>query len=500
MLVLFIIILYLITNVVHCNVHYVTADDDIDDGCCFNNSSCGQCYNLQHYLLNISEYFTSDTQLHFLPGLHYLSTNLVIQNVRNISLIGSRHTTIFCTGMYHIILRNCSNVTMKDIVITKCGFNVSSDVIVVAPPGFDWYFIYTVELYYCSSVTMINIEIMSRNNYDAVMNINTMGNSSFHNLRSAGMIFRYYDNEIIKKFTTVHILVDNYQCNLNVDQRVIIADFCQTFFNIYLKIVKITSCSMFDVSVNAQSCNHHVIEINDCVCSGEIAHKKSALFEIAEYDCTHKGFTIQFRNCHFISVRRHSILTVINVSSYSGVVNIIDCTFVNSKNIIPVTIASHLSRDMELYQKIQNITTLIKNTSFVSNISPHSLIIVSCGVLSLEGPVLFQGVHVTTYHLIESSNTIIHFRNYTEISDCTSSYLFYDVSFLILKQPATLNISHNSIDGFFKIIDQYIYNDVQPICMFQYYNNENLDVLFANKMKLNTLSYLHLINGTLNTQ
>ena len=488
MLVLLIIILYSITNVVHCNVFYVTADDDIDDGCCYNNSLCGQCYNLQYYVLNISGYLTSDTQLHFLPGLHHLSTIFMIQNLRNFSLIGSRYTTINCTGEYQIILEDCSNVTMKDLIITKCGFNISSPVISLLPSGFSMPFLYTVALFSCSSVTMMNIEIISRNYYDAIMNVNVMGNSSFHNIMSAGMIFYYHDNIKIENFTTAHILVDNYQCNLNVDQRVFVVNFGQMLFNIYLKIVKISSCSMFDVYVNAQSCNHHVIfiEINDCVCFGEIAHKKSALFEIAEHDCTHKGFTIQFRNCHFISVKQHSLLTLINVSSYSGVVNIIDCTFVNTKNIIPITIASHLSRDIDIYQKIQNITTLIKNTSFISNISPHSLITISGGVLSFEGPVLFQGVHVTTYnHLIESSNIIIHFHNYIEISNCTIFYVFHDVSFFILKQPATLNISHNSIVGFFTVIDHYIYNDIQPICTFQYFNDENLDVLFAKKVKLN---------------
>ena len=177
-LVLF-ITLYSITNVVRCNVHYVTPDDDIDDSCCFNNSSCSQCYNLQYYLLNISEYFTSDTKLHFLPGLHYLPTNLVIQNVGNISLIGSRHTTIYCTGLYHIILENCSNVTMKDIVITECGLNSPPGVIVLTPLGSTKFFLYTIELYYCSSVTMTNIGIISRTKYDAVMNVNTMGNSHF---------------------------------------------------------------------------------------------------------------------------------------------------------------------------------------------------------------------------------------------------------------------------------------------------------------------------------
>ena len=248
---------------------------------------------------------------------------------------------------------------------------------------------------------------------------------------------------------------------------------------------------MFDVFINAQSCNNHVIEINDCTCSGKIVHEKSVFFEITEHKCTNKGLTIQFRNCHFIGVMRHSTLTLIYVSSYSGVVNIIDCSFVNTNNVIPITIASHMSMDIDIYQKIQNITTLIKNTSFVSNISPHSLVTVSRGVLSLEGPVLFQGVHVTIYdyyyphYLIECPNTIIHFHKYTEISSCIISYIFYAVSLLVLKQPAIVNISNNSNFTFFTTINHYVYKGIQPICVFQYFTDENLNVLFTKKVKLN---------------
>ena len=59
-------------------------NDDGDDYDIIIIISCGQCYNLQYYLLNVCKYFTDHTQLNFLPGL----CNLVIQIV-NVSLIGS---------------------------------------------------------------------------------------------------------------------------------------------------------------------------------------------------------------------------------------------------------------------------------------------------------------------------------------------------------------------------------------------------------------------------
>ena len=51
---------------------------------------------------------------------------------------------------------------------------------------------------------------MPRTNCDTLMEV---GNSLFHNVTSARMIFTYYDIETIENFTTMHILTDYYQCN-----------------------------------------------------------------------------------------------------------------------------------------------------------------------------------------------------------------------------------------------------------------------------------------------
>ena len=73
------LIILILLSATTCVIYNVTPDD----------TTCHHCHNLQHYLLNTTKYFTSNTQLLFLPGLHHLHTNLIIQNVHNISLIGS---------------------------------------------------------------------------------------------------------------------------------------------------------------------------------------------------------------------------------------------------------------------------------------------------------------------------------------------------------------------------------------------------------------------------
>ena len=100
-----------------CTVYTVTPDDHY-----YPNTTCHHCHNLQHYLLNITKYFTSNTQLLFLPGLHHLHTDFIIQNVHNISLIGS---TVNGTSDTTIQLQNCrkcvsminiTNLTIRNII------------------------------------------------------------------------------------------------------------------------------------------------------------------------------------------------------------------------------------------------------------------------------------------------------------------------------------------------------------------------------------------------
>ena len=112
----------LLSNTVTHTVYTVTPHDHY-----YPNTTCHHCHNLQHYVLNITKYFTSNTQLLFLPGLHHLHTDLIKQNVHNISLIGStaNGTTldtvvIQCNSSVGITMSNIVNLTMAKLVIENC--------------------------------------------------------------------------------------------------------------------------------------------------------------------------------------------------------------------------------------------------------------------------------------------------------------------------------------------------------------------------------------------
>jgi len=115
------LILLILSSLLHTTsstVYYVIPDDHYTT----NNNS----YILQHYLNNTNKYFTSHTQLHFLSGQYYLSTDLVIQHVSNLSLIGNRtneviNSVINCTSPAGIVVVDSSNIVIANIVMNDCG-------------------------------------------------------------------------------------------------------------------------------------------------------------------------------------------------------------------------------------------------------------------------------------------------------------------------------------------------------------------------------------------
>ena len=119
-------------------VYYVMSDDHCHP---INDNT----YTLQHFLNNANKYFTSNTQLHFLPGQYYLNNDLIIQGISNFSLIGNRtneviNTVINCTSPAGIAVVGSSNIiiVIANIVMNECGndydsFTVSTKVRISNP-------------------------------------------------------------------------------------------------------------------------------------------------------------------------------------------------------------------------------------------------------------------------------------------------------------------------------------------------------------------------------
>ena len=103
-------------------VYIVTPDDHH-----YPNTTCHHCHNLQHYLLNVTKYFTSNTQLVFLPGTYYLNFSITIQNVNNISLIGNGTTLVSTVhNDYAITITDSCMITIKNFVFSISPFMLAT--------------------------------------------------------------------------------------------------------------------------------------------------------------------------------------------------------------------------------------------------------------------------------------------------------------------------------------------------------------------------------------
>ena len=89
-------------------------------------------HNLQFYLANKSEYFSSNVQLQFLSGIHYLHEDLFNKKLDNFSMIGAKtnnnvpQSIIHCIGNPYsgISFINCRNISLVNIKLQNCQVSV----------------------------------------------------------------------------------------------------------------------------------------------------------------------------------------------------------------------------------------------------------------------------------------------------------------------------------------------------------------------------------------
>ena len=181
----------LILSLLHastCNIYTVTVTPDDGGDHQFRrylNTTCHHCHNLQHYLLNVTKYFTSNTQLCFLPGVYHLHTDLIIENVHNISVIGSTAndtTPVSVIQCYPtndgIAIINSTLVTIRNLVFTKYE-----------------------DVFYGASFDILNCYYIELHNMVIHMRIkvyNVMGMSKLCNITSNGLNILYDDKDLVE--------------------------------------------------------------------------------------------------------------------------------------------------------------------------------------------------------------------------------------------------------------------------------------------------------------
>ena len=148
------------------------------------------CHTLSHYLENTTLYFTSNTTISFLQGVHEINKSevLLIENANNLTLTGysvssSHAAKITCMKPAVLKFSNIINLVVKHLSIFDCGYPAVQFV-----NEKEWVSV-AVVLQNITSLKLFNISVENSTGY-GVFGIDVLGNSSISHSRF--MFNNYY--------------------------------------------------------------------------------------------------------------------------------------------------------------------------------------------------------------------------------------------------------------------------------------------------------------------
>ena len=537
----------LITSLLHTTtstVYYVMPDNDYHP---INDNT----YTLQHYLNNTNKYFTSNTQLHFLPGQYYLSNDLIIQGVSNFSLIGNRtneiiNTVINCTLPAGIAVVGSNDIVIANIVMNECGNDYKSYIY-----QYQGEHIKSLFVLHSKSITITYLYSLWHQKLCGFELVNAL-ESTLSNLVSNYLLIWYTGNDNSTTNERDTLFIENFQIYSVIrDIYAIKIAWNNTAFDFQATILNENFTSDLALHITSIQClGHNTIVISNCsfsdIYTGEdipttydynykddyyssfnynysyedFINGNSKPICNHEYSCMSKikiyyHFTnisidktankLLFSDCHFINnFRAAKVLHVKVENNYHWKVNthvqsviINNCSFYNNKNIILLSAECYNNDDSRKYC----VSVLIKNTTISYNIKKHDhLISVNYVTLTFENSIIINNtIHGVAPHqynnIIEALNSYIKYSKYNEISNNSANYVIMGALAIHINENSILNISFNFLQ-FHCIINKYFLPYAKfEICAIQYISERgNLDSEFQSGQTLNYSVIVYMNN------
>ena len=469
------------------------------------NTTCHHCHNLQHYLLNITKYFTSNTQLLFLPGLHHLHTDLIIQNVHNISLIGgtANGTTldtviIQCNSLAGIVMSNIADLSMANFMIENCHID-NNFLNIPLQIGMIFSHCYNVQL---QNIIVWRSDHLYRT---TIVAINVLGHSSFINVTSHGLAIKYNEENVDNIYNK--LLIENYQIlstpNIYLGIPIIIYLYQKTY-KIELEVynTRFVALNTANILLKVTQTNNefgNFIHFHQCIVEkfnniNDIIINYDHLFQFVSmhyYLC--KGHhQITFTNCIF-QYNRLSALIIVHASKVN--MKLAGCIF--KYNQLQFTLISI----RKLFH--QKNSMIIVNTSFYAITSNSTLLDISDAFIHLEGPVKFNKLRAHRIFYLRTFN-IITCHDYIEFSQNVVSFTDY-IYYIIVQENTLINMTNNTYRTT-KQVDLHHYkihaiSEFTAPCYYQYTaKGQNFDkitgklnfsIVFHNDISISTLGTAH---------
>ena len=504
-------------------VYYVTPDNHYYP---INDNT----HTLRHYLNNTNKYFTSNTQLHFLPGQYYLNNDLMIQGVSNFTFIGNRineviNTVINCTLPAGIVVVDSSNIVIANIVMNECGnyyaellndhsFERKNDNLI------SLLFIQSKIIsctYFHTSEDAGGIEFINPLVTTQISNLITNTLKIFYNKHAdnANHIFevnnlQFYNSNIyavqIKQFNisaNVNVIIQ-YVNFTNTLALYVICVNCTSHSSIIITHCNFTSIDTifydydndydidYDYDYNDDEFYDYAAPVYDYNNDNNFTHSNSTVYAYYQ-DCgsIHASNNIQFIDCYFINniglkeliqIHQRNIHNdhLVNLSA-----TIIRCTFHNNQYVQILVAVCY--NDDESYC----ILLLIKDTIISFNTQFQSSLMYSYKAKTeIEQITAISNVGVDSdSSIFNAEESYLQFGNYNEIFNNTlTDSEIITASLIHIQENTVINVTLNTV---FAFMYSFIIG-FQITCPIQYISrNGNLDQEFQRGDKLNYSLIFH---------
>ena len=448
-----------------------------------NNNGCDYCLSLWN-LSNDVKHFTTNTQLNFLPGLHHLSTDLFIQNVHNISLIGTttsitaENVIIQCTSSpAGITMVNITNLTVQNIIIKNC--KSKHDSLLTA--------VFIKKSYF---IRLQSVQIYHDGHVISLVGANIFGNSYFHEVTCQEI--KFYYNETTVKAKKHNILIDSFTAiNHFASEYGIYLYMSQYSYEITLHVVNTTiqqlRRSAFLYAISNSSVNQNTIFIAKCQFHNNNYKTIRYLFYL-------ENVNVNFNNSQFHhnkNFKCRALVIIINgnyatffnfdlkhnrpnmLNSYATLVQIINVSNVTFEYCY------FYENNMKVLDALDTIIT-IKHTTFslTKTVLRCTLHLQNTDLL-LIGPIVFHKNDHNFVSIIVLLNSIITVHGYIEFSQ---NYAYTIIEFFCnsashcstmrVLDNTTVAIINNSINGYFTHSSNG--GTTYSQCLFQYISTTHL--------------------------
>ena len=438
------------------------------------NTTCNHCRTLQYYQLNVNRYFTSNTQLLFLPGIHYLHTHLMIEDAHNLSLIGSTangsalDTVIQYVNLVSIVMTNITNLTLKNLIIQTGEASLNKSIRSLNS---------SIIIRHCKNVILDHLEIHKISHHEAysLMAINMLGKSHLSHILCNNIRIYYHDTKFEE--TRSFLSIDHYQTQklnyyLSDYQDSIELFLHQTSYEVSVELSNITIIRNKNPFIKLLKSNAATFKLIISNCQYQFNFEYFIITKIVLHNEWKRGI-IYFYKCYFLHNTAYSLIVTDGIT-----INITDCIFYNNSQV--------LGTDMPGYMKNTTIVFIAntflsdaKSTSMLYDLIDfkHSFISLWNTSLTFTGKVTFTNINHRN-----SIISLVHFSTITingllKLSNNYVNQLIdfnYNIhQFMNIKESGTIEISHNQICTLFNTAS--FKSIPYRFCFFQYISSEKLN-------------------------